>query len=168
MKTTPNQVPGKIIIKPDYYEEGRLFEQYIINLFNKKNFRLETWRESRKKDKESIPLEHSYPDLELIFVGAKKYRFAVECKWRSKFNHGKIRWAKPRHLESYIGFQLRFGIPLFIAIGIGGQPSSPQKLFVTPFQNINRYTEVYESQLIPFERKPTHRFFYDTVQLRLF
>ena len=34
----------------------------------------------------------SDPDLEieLLFTGAKKCRFAVECKWRSEFREGRI------------------------------------------------------------------------------
>jgi hypothetical protein len=106
--------------------------------------------------------------LELVFVGARHYRFAVECKWRKEFIAGKIEWAKDKQICVYEDFQHQNRIPVFIAIGIGGEPSNPEKLFVTPLDNISGSTEVYESELIPYKRKPTHRFFYNTVQLKLF
>jgi hypothetical protein len=156
------------IVTLDSFEKGRLFENYIIELFNKRYFRLLKWRKSEKANDILTLFDHFYPDLELIFAGAKKHKFAVECKWRKEFLYGKINWAKDRQIYSYEEFEYRFGIPVFIAIGIGGEPSNPEKLFVTPLQNISKYTEVYESDLIPYKRQPTHRFFYDTVQLKLF
>lgn len=59
-------------------------------------------------------------------------------------------------------------MPVFIVIGIGGTQSNPEKLFVTPLDNIKTYVEVYEHQLIEYKRNPTHKFFYDTIQLKLF
>lgn len=159
--------PAIKVYQPDSFEKGRLFEDYIIKLFNEKNFKLMKWRKAEKIIDKSFLFDHSNPDLELIFVGARKYRFAVECKWRSEFIKGKISWANDYQICSYEDFENRNRIPVFIAIGIGGESSKPAMLFVTPLCNISMYTEVYESDLIPYKRKPTHKFFYDPVQLRL-
>lgn len=115
-------------------------------------------------------IDHFNPDLEmeLVFTGKQKYRFAVECKWRQDFYDGKINWAEDSQIVSYRMFQDRVRIPVFVAIGIGGEPSAPDKLFVTPLNNICMYNEVYESDLIPFKRRPTRNFFFDVHQLRLF
>jgi hypothetical protein len=150
----------------DNYDKGRDFEDYIRRLFNENSFRLKKWRQAQKDIMYS--LDHSCPDLELVFAGRRKYLFAVECKWRKEFRNGKIDWANDYQICSYMNFQNQKRIPVFVAIGIGGEPSYPEKLFVTPLDNICNYTDVYESQLIPFKRKPTQRFFYDTIQLRLF
>jgi len=158
----------KAISSVDSFEKGRLFESYIIELFNEEYFKLIKWRKAQKTNDRLALLTSSYPDLELIFVGAKKYKFAVECKWRKEFVSGKIDWATDYQICSYESFENKFRIPVFVAIGIGGEPSNPEKLFVTPLRNICRYREVYETELIPFIRKPTHKFFYDTVQLKLF
>jgi hypothetical protein len=99
--------------------------------------------------------DHFYPDLELIFVGAKRHKFAAECKWRKEFVSGKICWAKDRQICSYEEFEYKFRIPVFVAIGIVGEASNPEKLFVTRLQNISKFTEVYESDLIPYKRQPT-------------
>lgn len=150
------------------YEKGQLFEQYIINLFNQNSFELNNWRKSERHKDNVLLKDCANPDLELIFGRYKKYRFAVECKWREKFIEGKITWASNYQICSYLDFENRCRIPVFIAIGIGGEPSMPEKLFVTPLRNIEMFSEVYETDLIPYKRKPTRKFFYDTVQLKLF
>jgi hypothetical protein len=152
----------------DPFEKGLRFESYIIELFNEKHFKLVNWRRSQKTNNPLALTDAFYPDLELIFAGARRYKFAVECKWRQNFVEGKINWASDRQICSYEDFEYTYHIPVFVAIGVGGEPSNPQKLFVTPLRNISNYTEVYESDLIPYKRNPARRFFYDTVQLQLF
>jgi len=159
--------PLRQVRQADNFEKGYAFEKYVTELFNANSFRIVKWRKSEKITDHSFLFDHSNPDLELIFFGAKKYRFAVECKWRKEFIAGKINWATNHQISSYEAFQNQNRIPVFIAIGIGGLPSNPEKLFVTPLYNINIHTEVLESELILYKRRPTHRFFYDTVQLRL-
>lgn len=170
-RTTMNNLithqPTQKVHEPDSYEKGRLFEEFIIKLFNERHFKLAKWRKAAKSIDRSFLNDSSNPDLELIFTGSRKYHFAVECKWRKEFVEGKISWATDYQICSYDCFENCRRMPVFIAIGIGGDPWNPEKLFVTPLCNINMYTEVYESDLIPYKRKPTNRFFYDTVQLRL-
>ena len=103
-----------------------------------------------------------------MIFGRGKYRFAIECKWRKKFNNGKITWASNRQICSYEDFENQERIPVFVAIGIGGEPDNHVKLFITPLRNICNSGEVYEQNLIPYSRKPTHKFYYDTIQLKLF
>jgi hypothetical protein len=137
-------------------------------LFNKDNFRLIKWRKSEKLQDRDLLQDCRNPDLELIFGKYRKHHFAVECKWRERFLEEKITWASNNQICSYQDFENQCRIPVFIAIGIGGEPSRPEKLFVTPLRNIEMYSEVYEADLIPYKRKPTNKFFYDTVQLKLF
>jgi len=150
------------------YEKGRCFEEYVVQLFNKDNFELIKWRRSERLEDRVLLQDCLNPDLELVFGRYKKHPFAVECKWRKEFVAGKIRWAANYQISSYRDFENRFRIPVFIAIGVGGEPSSPERLFVTPLYNIEMCPEVYETDLIPYKRKPTRRFFYHTTQLKLF
>lgn len=168
MKTISTQAEAKQNIYKDYYDVGRAFEKFIIGLFNQRNFHLKSYNEARKRFDYSDNLSNPDLEMELVFTGTKKYRFAVECKWRKEFKEGKIEWANSFQICSYEEFQITRNMPVFIAIGIGGEPSNPEKLFVTPLDYISRYIEVYESELIPFKRKPTHKFFYDYRQLTLF
>ena len=168
MKTPITTQPVRQSSAIDGFEKGRLFEQYVIQLFNQYNFKFAEWRMSQKLEDKLLLQDCGNPDLELIFSRHKNHHFAVECKWREKFVDGKIKWAHEHQIRSYKNFENQRRIPVFIAIGIGGEPSKPEKLFVTPLRNIEMYSEVYEADLIPYKRKPTRRFFYDTVQLKLF
>ena len=154
--------------KIDSYEKGKQFEEYVKNLFNEQNFKLIDWRKSEKFEYNSLPKNHSDPDLELRF-GRGQYKFAVECKWRQEFNDGIFWWDKKSiNLELYKKYSRENHIPVFIVIGIGGNPSSPKKMYVTPLERIRSTTEICESDLIPYRRKPTHKFYYDIKQMRLF
>ena len=109
------------------------------------------------------------PDLEFAFCGKQNQsRFAIECKWRKQFVNGKIEWAKKHQIDNYLDYQNKNRIPVFIAIGVGGEPSLPEKLFVTPISNISQFPDVFEHQLIVYKRNTSHRFFYDAKQLKLF
>jgi Holliday junction resolvase len=156
------------VYEPDSFQKGEHFETYIKMLFNQDHFHLKKWRKSGSIPKDTFILEYSYPDLELIFAGKNHYPFAVECKWRKQFYKGKINWATEDQISKYVDFQNKRTIPVFIAIGVGGIASNPEKLFVTPLCNLAEYPEVYEHQLIKYQRKPSRRFFFDTIQLKLF
>lgn len=164
------QTAEKQTKQQDNYYKGQCFEKYIIELFNKEFFNLHKYRKSEKYTNSPLPDDHRNPDIEmeLVFKGKRKYKFAVECKWREEFKEGKIKWANDSQICTYRMFQDRVRIPVFIAIGVGGEPSNPEKLFVTPLNNIERHTHVYEHELIPYIRKTTNRFYYDIIQLKLF
>lgn len=154
----------------DGYEKGQRFERFIIKLFNERFFYLKQWRKSEKFTDLSRSIDHWNPDIEmeLVFTGLKKYRFAVECKWQNDFKEGKIKWASDSQICAYRIFQDQVRIPVFVAIGIGGEPDNPEKLFLTPLSSIQKHNEVYETDLIPFKRKPKHKFYFDVPQLKLF
>lgn len=164
------QTASRKKIAQDGFIKGQRFENYIIELFNKEHFYLKQYRKSEKFTNSLPTIDHWNPDIEmeLVFTGKRKYRFAVECKWRNEFKDGKIEWANDKQICTYRMFQDQVRIPVFIAIGIGGQPNNPEKLFLTPLNNIYMYNELYEKDLIPFKRKPTHKFYYDFSQLKLF
>ena len=154
--------------KDDCYLKGQEFEKYIQDLFNREYFKIKRWRKSKAIPKDTFISDISLPDLELIYIGKKQYLFAVECKWRRSFYYNKIEWASPEQIEKYLEFEMKRAMPVFIVIGVGGLPSNPEKLFVTPLCNLANYPIVKEDQLIQHKRKPTRRFFYNTVQLKLF
>jgi hypothetical protein len=161
---TGNKTPAK------NFHVGREFEEYIISLFNDRHFKLKKYRKSEDFNGKYID-DASHPDLEmeLVFTGARKYRFAVECKWRREFKTGGyIKWAEDAQICNYRIFQDRTRIPVFIVIGIGGTAKNPEKLFVTPLNNICECNIVHEKELILYNRKPTHRFYYDIEQGKLF
>jgi hypothetical protein len=153
----------------DCLKKGYAFERFVVTLFNERNFKVSKWRNSLITTPAGFTQnDFSLPDLELLFMRRRTYRFAVECKWRNEFDNGKITWAKQKKISVYKQYERESNIKVFVAIGIGGEPCNPEKLFVSPLQDICMDTEVHESQLLPFIRKPTSRFFYDTIQCKLF
>jgi hypothetical protein len=165
-------VPAQTVNKTSLnnFTIGREFEEYIISLFNERHFKLKKYRKSEDFNGKYID-DASHPDLEmeLVFTVARKYRFAVECKWRREFKtSGYIEWANDAQICKYRIFQDQTRIPVFIAIGIGGTAKNPEKLFVTPLNNICERNHVHESELILYNRKPTNKFFYDIKQGMLF
>lgn len=151
----------------DSYEKGKIFEDYIVTLFNQKKFRLLEWRSDKKATNGVIPVRSLYPDLEFLYLGKKSFHFAIECKWRKQFYEGLVHWADNYKIDNYRNFQYQQNITVLIAIGIGGSPSSPEKLFVTPLNHICMYTNVFESHLMPYKRNPKNKID-DTEQLKLF
>lgn len=168
MNSTSTYKATKQFYNPESVEKGYAFEDYIVTLFNERKFRLLEWRSDKKASNGVYPESCTYPDLEFAFMGRKRYRFAVECKWREGFDEGKIKWSYNKQITNYLDFQKQRAIPVFIAIGVGGKAFNPEKLFVTPLDNICMHKEVFESELIHYERNPRHRFFYNTLQLKLF
>jgi hypothetical protein len=154
--------------KAECFEQGRLFEEYVKNLFNQDSFKIKKWRKSILLPSNTYIAGLGDPDFELIFVGKNQYTFAVECKWKSDFNKGKTKWAEQDQIERYLDFERKRTMPVFIAMGIGGLGNKPENMFVTPLCNIIADPKVYEHQLISYRRKPTRRFFYDTIQGKLF
>ena len=160
--------PEEIKKKISSYEKGKEFEEYVIKLFNEQNFKLKDWRKSEHFDYNALPKNHGDPDLELVF-GKGQYKFAVECKWRQEFNNGIFWWDKKnKSLEIYKKYSRDNNIPVFLVIGVGGNSSKPERMYVTPLEQIQSIKDIHESDLIPYKRKPTHKFYYDFTQMRLF
>ena len=141
------------------FDKGHLFEDFIVTLFNRKKFSLLEWRSDKRASNGVYPLSCSFPDLEFIYSRGKyKHHFAVECKWRKQFFHGKIAWADKRQIEIYNGFQYQNAISVYVAIGVGGTPANPQELFISPLDHIKMYPEVFKSHLIPYAMDPLQKF----------
>lgn len=100
----------------DSYEKGKLFERFVIELFNEDNFKLVKWRMSEKLEDKLLLNDCANPDLEMIFSKHKTYRFAIECKWRERFIDEKITWASENQIRSYqdleTGVEFLFSLPL--------------------------------------------------------
>ena len=154
--------------EPDSFEKGFMFEDYVVTIFNRRKFRLLEWRSDKMASNGVRPESCTWPDLVFASLGRKKNYFAVECKWRKQFFDGGIDWADKDKIERYKVYQQEFNMPVLIAIGVGGLPSNPEHLFVTPLDHICIYPFVFRSRLIPFRRDSEYRFIDNVEQLELF
>lgn len=122
----------------DSLVKGKAFEKYVVSKFSKKYWKIHDWRGDKNLGDRYAETSQD-PDLEmkLSFKG-KEYIIAVECKWRrTADSNSTIKWSYPDQLERYRKFQKDKKMPVFVAIGVGGQPSSPDQLYIIPLDKMS-------------------------------
>lgn len=152
------------------WEKGEEFEHYIVSLFDRRHFSIKEMRSDKGADGR-FPESNRYPDLLLEY----KHRgecFAVECKWRSRWWSMKssaapyIEWTGAgeikgkQKIDIYRQYGREKGVPVFVAIGIGGEPSSPEELYIAPLERM-RYPRAKRCYLQRFSRPADRNFFFD-------
>lgn len=157
-KQTPTEEENK--------EKGYQFEKYIVDLFDKKWFKIKEWRSDKRSHGGRFADSNKYPDMEVQFgEGFDTYRFAIECKWRKGFYNGEIKWAEPYQINNYLEFQEVTGMRVFVIIGIGGKPDAPEQVYVAPLDDVERFPVLFESYLQNYRRfNPKGRFYVNTHQ----
>lgn len=147
-----------------FKKKGDEFENYIVSLFPRNaNFTLIDWRSDKVASNGMYALSSLNPDLEFGYKDDYcNHRFAIECKWRANFIQGCIEWAKEQQIINYRNYERSSGVPVFVAIGVGGVPSSPDILFFVPLREVERYPVVYKSHLNKFARNSRQLFSFDT------
>lgn len=159
--------PRPKYIQTESEHKGYLFEKYIVSLFNTDYFTLLEWR-SDKSVNGIFPLSSKFPDLEFYFTTQyESLHFAVECKWRQYFIGDMVDLCREDQLWSYKEFQKATEIPVFIVLGIGGEPNWPNEVYVIPLKEVDgRY--MHSINLKPFLRKsPNDNFFVNCGKLLL-
>ena len=80
------------------------------------------------------PESNRYPDFVFDYQGKG---FAVECKWREKLqlNVEKDLFSTDK-MAIYQQFSTERNIPVFIVLGVGGEPSNPELLYNIPLSEI--------------------------------
>ena len=143
------------------YEKGVAFEEYIVSRFSKKYFSLKEWR-GDKSSNGVYAQSNTYPDMEYTFkLHGETYNFAVECKWRAKYNQeNKVEWSYEEQLARYRQFAKDKNILVFIVIGIGGTPSDPANVFVVPLASIKN-VELSKSWLENYRHDLSKNMFFD-------
>ena len=65
-------------------------------------------------------------------------KFAVECKYRSKWeingNAPQIEWAEEHNIKNYLYFANEQKIDVVVIIGVGGSPDNPAEVYAAPTQ----------------------------------
>ena len=88
-----------------------------------------------------------YPDY--LFRDKKTNdEFWVEAKYREKSYKGKIEWCNYNQLKRYKKLSQQSNV--LIAIGFGGRPKNPDKIYLIPLNRIE-YTGLYPNEITEFE-----------------
>lgn len=149
-------------------QKGLAFENFITELFDKEYFTIMEWR-SDKVHKGAYAVSNFYPDMEWRYKhkGTEVY-FAIECKWRKGFGvDNRIQWAKDYQLKNYKDYHKERKLKVFVLIGVGGEASNPEELYVIPLEEID---SVYLSreEMVRYKRyKASKMFFLGVERMRL-
>jgi hypothetical protein len=116
--------------------KGREFEDFVLELFdlNVTNaYSLIEWR-GDKTTGEISPVSNCYPDFVLEYKEGKyKKIFSVECKWRERIpNRITTPLISPEQIARYQKYSIEMNQDVFIVLGVGGEPSMPEDLYVIP------------------------------------
>jgi hypothetical protein len=143
--------------------KGDAFEKFVVKNFNQKYFTLQEWRSDKYVDGIYAVSNH-FPDLEVIFDFKSKginEAFAIECKWRKNYYKNGIEWAQNYQIKNYKEYADKLSIPVFVVIGVGGEPEKPEELFIVPLQEMKSNT-ITKSELANYKKDISDtRFFWD-------
>lgn len=140
-------------------KNGDDFEKFIVQKFDKKYFKIKEW--AGDKYVNGLYAETTQnPDILFEFKLKDEIRlFSVECKWRKKLFKNGVEFASDSQLARYRKFESERSIPVFVAIGISGEASHPDHLYMIPLKNIMS-TFLTIEELKSFEKKDDRNFFY--------
>lgn len=118
-------------------KKGDDFEKFIVKKFNQKYFTIKQWAGDKYVD--GIYSEKTtQPDLIIEFAkGDYTKTVAIECKWRSDFVKGEIKFSYDDQLARYKKFESEKHIDVYVCIGVGGKASAPEHLYLIPLSEVN-------------------------------
>jgi len=141
-------------------EKGNAFEIFVRDKFDKKYFDVVRWNTDICRKRDEYIESDSEPDLVIRYkYKGKNEQFAVECKYRKNTNRGKIVWSKYPQMSRYRKYQEENGYPVFVVIGLGGEPECPEKMFCIPLDEIE-HLGLYPKYIEKYERKADEMFFW--------
>ncbi|TPE43621.1 hypothetical protein [Pontibacter mangrovi] len=144
----------------DSKSKGDKFEAYIVKSLNQNYFKVKEWRGDKYVDGRYAE-SNMLPDLEIEYShNSVTSRFAIECKYRTSVIDDAVEIAKPYQLDNYSKFSEEKDMPVFIALGLGGYPNSPDEEFIIPLDSINNNLISY-GELRQFRRRHQGNLFYD-------
>lgn len=134
--------------KPTSFLKGEDFEKLLRKkVFKKKEFDLVMKTHDYHENRSDYVEASLYPDY--LFRNKKDgSEFWVEAKYREKLWKGKLKWCELYQFKRYQ--QLSTDSPVYIAIGFGGRPSNPTKIYLIPIEEI-KYNELYPKFLNDYE-----------------
>lgn len=133
--TTPDKPVAEI---NDSKAKGNDFEGYVANIFKDRSvFSVKNWYQGVTSSDGVYAESNLNPDFEIEqkFSEDFKVRYWIECKYRSFFKDGKVD-IEAAQLQRYKEKQGETRQKVLLAIGIGGNPSSPSDFYLVPVDSV--------------------------------
>ncbi len=149
--SNPNSQPSQRqpggISKAEAHARGDAFEDYVDRMIFGKSFALRYRTKNLAETQGKYDASVKQPDFR-YFCHQYRKEFWVEAKFRESTMDRKVEWCRYDQLLRYRRENEKMIV--FIAIGLGGTPEWPKRLFIVPLDALN-YTGVYLSILEPYE-----------------
>ena len=131
---------------PEGFIKGEAFEKYIRNhLFIKDKFKILHRSHDYATNKNDYIDDSKLPDFKFREKRTGK-EFWVEAKYRSTYHEDKVECYKHYQLDRYK--EMDKELPVYITLGLGGEPDSPDQVFLIPVKDIlSSYTKLFLSFL---------------------
>ncbi len=121
---------------PQEFIMGEQFEQLSLNLFPDGDYKLLNRTHDFETNELRYVEESKFYDFKLEHKQSK-YKFAVECKYRSNLYYDKFNWAKEYQMKRYKNYE-KDNLPngYYVMMGLGGEPGYPNQVFLVPLSEI--------------------------------
>ena len=139
------------VTKPKSFAVGEEFEQYLRDyIFIEELYDLEHRSHDYSTNRDDYVGDSLDPDFVFVSIEGEKM-FFLEAKYRSNFYDDAVEWCKPYQLKRYK--EANKELPVFIALGVGGDPDLPDHLYIFPVKHI-KYIKLFKSVLNKYEFDP--------------
>ncbi len=123
------------------------FEAYVrATLLPREEYNLFFRNSAVNKNRFSPAREPEYK-----YVSKTGIEFFVETRFRTRFQDQILEWGKFFELKQYQDVDQV--TPVIIAIGLGGQPAAPERVFMVPVRHV-KFVKNYPSLLQKYEVEP--------------
>jgi hypothetical protein len=124
-----------------------------VEAFHSSGFELLEWQGDKHINGIS-PLSSQRPDLLYRHSGKTQVSFFfVECKYRHRLGKGFA--LKKNQFEHYESSFQKTHIPVYILIGVGGEPNKPTDLYIVPLNDLPDNLFMCDKQLLFYRRDST-------------
>jgi len=131
---------------PESFKKGEAFEDYIRkHLFTKDKFIILQRTHDYATNKNDYIENTKEPDFKFRAIRTDE-EFWVEAKYRSRYYEDKVDCYKLFQLKRYKEIDSK--LPVYITLGLGGEPDSPDQVFLIPVRDIEySYSKLFLSFL---------------------
>jgi len=161
-KGTPDRVnkESKTVGMMDYLRKDLEFEEHVADMFKTqpKLFTIVSRiRDQSLERNEAMAESEKEPDFKIRCVLTNDVFFVV-CKWRAHLlSDNRLEWCYELFLRKCQRYYRR--LPVFVVVGLGGEPASPDRMFCIPLKEA-RWNELFPSVYMKHERPPDKKFFW--------